>query len=406
MALSFKDYLTEEDKIAYFTFGRMNPPTIGHEKLLDKLSATAGKNQYFVFLSQTQDKKKNPLDYNSKVKHVRKMFPRHARRIMINKKVRTPFEAASYIYEQGYKTLYMVVGSDRVREFETLLNKYNGEKGRHGFYNFKTIKVVSAGERDPDSEGVEGMSASKLRGFAADNQFAQFSQGLGSMGTKDAKKLFVDVRSGLGIKEETVFSRHIELEPVSETREKFVKGELFELGDQVIVKESDEVGTITHLGANYLIVQLSEDKVVRKWLDAVEKIEEACWSGYRQQGMKKKGDKQVPNCVPETNSVPSSAEFIPSPTGGKRSATLKVEKDDNTKVDQDSDIKDREGSQPKKYHKGLSKATKQRRDAQFKRQSKMSDRDPKAYKPAAGDKTAKTKPSKYTKSFKKMFDDK
>ncbi len=84
MALSFKDYLTEEDKIAYFTFGRMNPPTIGHEKLLDKLSATAGKNQYFVFLSQTQDKKKNPLDYNSKVKHVRKMFPRHARRIMIN----------------------------------------------------------------------------------------------------------------------------------------------------------------------------------------------------------------------------------------------------------------------------------------------------------------------------------
>ena len=181
---------------------------------------------------------------------------------------------------------------------------------------------------------------------------------------------------------------------------------MFELGDQVIVKESDEVGTITHLGANYLIVQLSEDKVVRKWLDAVEKIEEACWSGYRQQGMKKKGDKQVPNCVPETNSVPSSAEFIPSPTGGKRSATLKVEKDDNTKVDQDSDIKDREGSQPKKYHKGLSKATKQRRDAQFKRQSKMSDRDPKAYKPAAGDKTAKTKPSKYTKSFKKMFDDK
>ena len=403
MALSFKDYLTEEDKIAYFTFGRMNPPTIGHEKLLDKLSATAGKNQYFVFLSQTQDKKKNPLDYNSKVKHVRKMFPRHARRIMINKKVRTAFDAASYIYEQGYKTLYMVVGSDRVREFETLLNKYNGEKGRHGFYNFKTIKVVSAGDRDPDAEGVEGMSASKLRGFAADNEFAKFSQGLGSMSSKDAKKLFVDVRSGLGVKEETVFSRHIELEPVSETREKFVKGELFELGDQVIVKESDEVGTITHLGANYLIVQLSEDKVVRKWLDAVEKIEEACWSGYRQQGMKKKGDKQVPNCVPE--SVPSSAEFIPSPDGGKRSATLKVEKDDNTKVDQDSDIKDREGSQPKKYHKGLSKATKQRRDAQFKKQSKMSDRDPKAYKPAAGDKTAKTKPSKYTKSFKKMFGD-
>jgi hypothetical protein len=380
MALSFKDYLTEEDKIAYFTFGRMNPPTIGHEKLLDKLSATAGKNQYFVFLSQVQDKKKNPLDYTAKVKHVRKMFPRHARRIMINKKIRTAFDAASYIYDQGFKSLVMVVGSDRVREFETLLNKYNGEKGRHGFYNFKTIKVVSAGERDPDAEGVEGMSASKLRALAGDNDFVGFSQGLGSLSNKDARKLFTDVRKGMGIKEETVFSRHVELEPVSETREKFVKGELFELGDQVIVKESDEVGTITHLGSNYVIVQLSEDKVVRKWLDAVEKIEEAV-------------------------SVPSSAEFVPSPTGGKRSATLKIEKDDNTKVDQDSDIKDRKGSQPSKYHKGLSKATKQRRDAQFKKQTKMSDDDPKAYKPAPGDKTAKTKPSKYTKSFKKMYGD-
>lgn len=403
MAISFRDYLTEEAKVGFFTFGRMNPPTIGHEKLLDKLSATAGKSPYFVFLSQSQDAKKNPLSYTDKVKHVRKMFPRHARRVIINKQVRTPFDAASYIYDQGMTSLVMVVGSDRVREFETLLNKYNGEKGRHGYFNFKTIKVVSAGQRDPDAEGVDGMSASKLRGFASSNDFTKFSQGLGSMSNKDAKKLFVDVRNGMGIKEETVFSRHIELEPVSETREKFVKGELFELGDQVIVKESDEVGTITHLGSNYVVVQLSEDRFMRKWLDAVEKIEEACWSGYRQQGMKKKGDKQVPNCVPE--SVPSSAEFIPSPTGGKRPATLTVEKDDNTKVDQDSDIKDREGSQPKKYHKGLSKATKQRRDAQFKKQSKMSDRDPKAYKPAAGDKTAKTKPSKYTKSFKKMFGD-
>jgi hypothetical protein len=375
MAISFKDYLTEEAKVGFFTFGRMNPPTIGHEKLLDKLSATAGKSPYFVFLSQSQDAKKNPLSYAEKVKHVRKMFPRHARRVIINKQVRTPFDAASYIYDQGLTSLVMVVGSDRVREFETLLNKYNGEKGRHGYFNFKTIKVVSAGARDPDAEGVDGMSASKLRGFASSNDFTQFAQGLGSLSNKDAKKLFIDVRSGMGIKEETVFARHVELEPVSETREKFVKGELFELGDQVIVKESDEVGTITHLGSNYVIVQLREDKVVRKWLDAVEKIEEACWSGYTQQGMKKKGDKQVPNCVPE----------------------------DNTEVSQDSDIKDREGSQPAKYHKGLSKATKQRRDAQFKKQSKMSDRDPKAYKPAAGDKDSKTKPSKYTKSFKKMF---
>lgn len=379
MIKSFGDYLVEENSTAHFTFGRMNPPTSGHEKLLDKLAQVAGKQPYYVFLSQTQDKKKNPLDYSAKVKHVRKMFPRHARRVLINKQIVTPFNAASWIYDQGFKQLVMVVGSDRVREFTALLEKYNGVKGRHGFYNFKSISVVSAGARDPDAEGVEGMSASKLRSFASDNDFSQFSQGLGGLSTKDAKKLFVDVRKGMGLKEESMFKRHVELEPVSETREKFVKGELFEVGDQVIVKESDEVGVISHLGSNYVIVQLSEDKVVRKWLDAIEKIEEMAVS------------------------VPSSQEFIPSPTGGQRNATLKVEAD---KVKQDADIKDREGSQPAKYHKGLGKAMKTRRDAQFKKQTKMSDDDPKAYKPAPGDKTSKTKPSKYTNAFKKMYGDK
>ena len=376
MINSFKNYLIEEDKVAYFTFGRMNPPTIGHEKLMDSLATKAGRNPYFVFMSQSQDAKKNPLNYNAKVKHVRKMFPKHARRVLINKRVRTFFEAASALYDQGYKSLVAVVGSDRVREFDALLNKYNGVKGQHGFYNFKNISVVSAGERDPDADGVSGMSASKQRENASKNDFPAFSQGLPkSMSNRDAKKLFLDIRNGMGVKEETVFKRHVELETVSETREKFVKGELFEVGDQVIIKESDEVGIVQHLGSNYVIVQLSEDKVVRKWLDAVEKIEEYV----------------------------SSDEFIPSPTGGKRHATLKVEDDDNTKVKQDKDIKDRKGSQPAKYHKGLNKAMKQRRDAQFKRQTKMSDRDPKAYKPAPGDKTTKTKPSKYTKQYNKMF---
>jgi hypothetical protein len=281
MIKSFNEYLIEENNdVAYFTFGRMNPPTAGHEKLLDNLSAKSGKNPYFIFLSQSQDSKKNPLDYSSKVKHVRKMFPRHARRVMINRKVRTVFDAASYLYDQGHRKISMVVGSDRVREFDTLLNKYNGKKGKHGFYNFKDIQIISAGARDPDAEGVEGMSASKLRSFASDNDFSSFSQGLGkNMNTKDAKKLFTDVRKGMGIKEETVFKRHVELESVSETREKFVKGELFSVGDLVVVKESEEVGTVTVLGSNYVVVEVQEGKTLRKWLDAVEKLEESCGGG-------------------------------------------------------------------------------------------------------------------------------
>lgn len=273
MIHSFKNYLIEEDKVAYFTFGRMNPPTTGHEKLLDALAKQSGRNDYFVFVSQTQDKKKNPLNYNSKVKHIRKMFPRHARRVMINKKVRTAFDAAQFLYDKGYKSVVMVVGSDRVREFETLLNKYNGQKAQHGFYNFKSISVASAGARDPDAEGVEGMSASKMRGYATDNNFPSFSQGLSpSLNNKDAKKLFTDVRDGMGLKEETQFKRHVGLKPVSEIREKFVQGKLFDLGDSVVIKESDEMGIIVHLGTNYVVVELSEDKTVRKWLDDVQKV--------------------------------------------------------------------------------------------------------------------------------------
>jgi hypothetical protein len=335
MIKSFNEYLIEEKNIAYFTFGRMNPPTAGHEKLLDNLAAKSGKNPYFIFLSQSQDPKKNPLDYSSKVKHVRKMFPRHARRVMINRKVRTVFDAASYLYDQGHRKVAMVVGSDRVREFETLLNKYNGKKGQHGFYNFKDIQIISAGARDPDAEGVEGMSASKLRSFASDNDFVSFSQGLGkNMSTKDSKKLFTDVRKGMGIKEETVFKRHVELESVSETREKFVKGELFAVGDQVVVKESEEVGTVTVLGSNYVVVEVQEGKTLRKWLDAVEKLEESCGGG-------------------------EVAIDVPEPEG---EVAHKKKRKESKKVDPEViEKKVAQDSEPAKYHKGLSKAMKTRR---------------------------------------------
>ena len=168
----FSQFLVEEEKTVYFTFGRMNPPTIGHGKLLDVLASKAGRNPYRVFLSLSQDKSKNPLSYKDKVKHVRKMFPKHARSIMSNNKVKTAMDAIVSLNQEGYLKVVMVVGSDRVMEFDTLLNKYNGVKSRHGLYNFKSIKVISAGERDPDADGVEGMSASKMRALAKDNDEA------------------------------------------------------------------------------------------------------------------------------------------------------------------------------------------------------------------------------------------
>ena len=236
---SFKQFLVEEDREIFFTFGRMNPPTTGHEKLLDTISRKSQKNPYKIFLSQSQDPKSNPIPYIEKVKLSRKMFPKHGRNILSNKKVKNVFDAAVNLYDQGYRKVTMVVGSDRVTEFQTLLNKYNGTKARHGFYNFEKITVVSAGERDPDADDVSGISASKQRAHAKTNDFVKFSQGVPrSMSNKDAKSLFNAVRVGMGLKEATEFKTRCEFNPVSEIREKFVQGDLFEVGDRVIITKS------------------------------------------------------------------------------------------------------------------------------------------------------------------------
>jgi hypothetical protein len=342
---SFKNYLVEEEKTVYFTFGRMNPPTIGHEKLLDAISKAAGSNPYKIYLSQSQDEDKNPLGYKEKVKIARKMFPRHARNILVDKGAKNLLEVASKLYESGFKNIVGVVGSDRIREFDTRIKKYNGVKGRHGFYNFEKITIISAGDRDPDADGATGMSASKMRAAAKDNDFSTFSQGLPrAVKNADAKKIYNSVRSGMGLSEQTNFKNKIQLEPISDVRESYMDGKLFKAGDEVVVKESGLVAKIKHLGANYVIIETNGESY-RKWLTDVEKINEK----------------------------------------------------------EDPDIGDRKGSQPAQYHKGLKKSTKQSRDAQFKKQSKMDDDNPAAYKPAPGDATAETKPSKHTKKFKQMF---
>ena len=343
---NFSQYLIEEEREVYFTFGRMNPPTIGHGKVMDTLAAKSGKSDYKVYLSHSQNPKKDPLSYVEKVKHTRKMFPKHARQVMMDKDVKNVFDIASKLYEQGYTKVNMVVGADRIREFEVLLNKYNGVKARHGFYNFKKINIISAGERDPDATGIEGMSASKQRENASKNDFVTFAQGVPKgMSNKDARALFNDVRKGMGLKEEKEFKNHIELKTVSETREKFVQGELYSVGDLVVIKESGIITEVTRLGANYVITETNGIQT-RRWLDSVELLER-----------------------------------------------------------QDPDIKDREGTQPARYHSGLKKSTKVARDAHFKKHGKKADDDASAYKPAPGDATAKTKPSKYTKQFKDMYDE-
>jgi hypothetical protein len=271
---SFKQYLVEEEKTVYFTFGRMNPPTIGHGKLLDKLASAAGKNPYRIYLSQSNDKKKNPLKYSDKIKHVRRMFPKHARQVIVDKNAYKPHVALSALYDAGFRKVVMVAGSDRIQQYEAL-NMYNGKKGAHGFYNFEGgIKIISAGARDPDVEGAEGSSASKQREYASSNDFTGFAQALPkAMSNSDAKRLFNDVRKGMGLKEATDFRNHVQLEPVSEVRESYVEGKLYEVGDEVVIKENGEIGKVKRLGPNYVIIE-SKSNHYRKWLDAVERVEQ------------------------------------------------------------------------------------------------------------------------------------
>jgi len=366
---SFKNYLVEEEKTVYFTFGRMNPPTIGHEKLLTALSSKAGRNPYRVYLSQSQDKDKNPLDYNTKIKTVRKFFPKHARSVIMNPKLRTVFEIVTSLYNEGFKNVAMVVGSDRVNEFDVLLKKYNGTKGRHGFYNFSRIDIQSAGDRDPDAEGVTGMSASKMRAAAKDNDYTSFSQGLPkSVSNAEAKKIFNDVRLGMGLKEQTNFTNAVQFEPVSEEREQYVSGNLFQPGDIVEDKNTKQTYAIKYLGANHVIVEDVEERTQRKWLNSIQKVERTMKPNFER--YKSYIQKTPVNPVNEA---------------------------------EDKDIGDRKGAQPATYHTGLKKSTKIARDKQFKRQAKMDDDNPAAYKPAPGDADAKTKPSVHTRNFKKRF---
>ena len=196
-----------------FAFGRMNPMTIGHEIVMNKAKAVGGKD-YRIYVSKSQDRKKNPLDYKQKIKYLKKIFPAHASHIA-DTPARTAIDVAVDAYDDGYTDLIMIAGSDRVGEFQKLLDEYNGVSGkRHGFYKFDSIKVISAGERDPDATGASGMSASKMRGAAADNDFDLFKTGLPDnfKDTKDAIALFKTLKKAMGIKEYKEYKEFIEVE--------------------------------------------------------------------------------------------------------------------------------------------------------------------------------------------------
>ena len=263
--------LQEAPKTVAFAFGRFNPPTIGHEKLLDKV-ASMRADEYLIYVSHTRNPKTDPLEYSLKIAYMQRSFPKHKRNIIVSK-ARTIFEILVELQKQynpngaPLKSLIMVVGSDRVKEFEGLINKYNGVKATHGYYNFQNIQVKSAGERDPDAEGVEGMSASKMRVAAADSDFDSFKQGT-PLNDVNAKKLYFSVRSAMGIREE------LDLTNYEVLRDLYLSEQIWNVGELIRVRGSKDstfpTWEIIRRGTNYVTV-IDESYNTRKiWLHDIE----------------------------------------------------------------------------------------------------------------------------------------
>ena len=250
-------------------FGRFNPPTTGHEKLLDTVASSSDEGDYIIVPSRSQDKKKNPLDPDTKVEIMRQMYPKHSERIVNDPANRTIFDVLKKAHMDGYAGVRIIGGGDRVKEFENLSGNYNGK-----LYQFDNLEVKSAGDRDPDAEGTEGMSASKQRKAAAEGDFVSFRQGVPkSMDDKAAKQLYKTLRAAMQIKEGWSLWQIAPKFDWKNLRENFIKERVYKVGDVVENLNTGLVGKIIRRGTNYLIC-VTEDKIMFKsWIkDVTESI--------------------------------------------------------------------------------------------------------------------------------------
>lgn len=268
MIKSFSQYLIEDAaKDVVIAFGNFNPPGLNHEKLIEKVAEVAAGRTYRIYSSRSESTKTNPLNLQEKVKFMRKMFPRHARSIMADDDCQNVLQVCSKLYEQGFSKVTLVTSAQSAPQLTAMLAAYNGKKQINGgFYNFREdVSVVAGIKSDPDASGILIESASA-------NDLELFSKNLPAT-LKEKHELFNAVRAGMGLKESKSFRKHIQLESVSAIREAYVNEEIFAVGDDVVIKESQEVGKIAHRGSNYLIVSMHDGRRVRKWLNGVELLE-------------------------------------------------------------------------------------------------------------------------------------
>ena len=414
---------------AVATFGRFNAPTeTGHGKLIGAVQQHAESigAKHYIFPSHTQDPKKNPLSHGDKVGFMRRLFP--DANVVSHKGIRNVIDVMKHLESKGHKEVTMVVGSDRVEEFKSLLNKYRTKE----FPNIKKVNVKSAGHRDPDAEGAEGMSASKLRALATSGKRDEFishysDKRLGAeIHDKIKKGMQMESTSPIGIfllggpgsgKDyvlKNIFSRfdlvEVQLDQVLNGK----AAELFESNQNIVINgaaDLEKIELVKNILEGYIFdtvyvsvsnkvsrvrneereSPLPENKRLEKW--------------YRSEKLAEELD-----CFVFNNSINlnESSELEQIMFGGQIENLLERLVSQGLVLSEKKFApvaKDKESGLPKKYVSGLSKSTALARKAHWKKMSKLSDSDPRAYEPAPGDKTAKTKPSKHTLAVRKMMDE-
>ena len=264
----------ETSEVLTVAFGRFNPPTVGHGKLLSAAKKASQGGDLKIYPSRSQDPKKNPLDPDMKISFMKKMFPDYSENIINDDEMRSIFNVLITASEQGYKDVNIIVGSDRQAEFENLATKYNGE-----LYDFENIRVISAGVRDADAEGVEGMSASKMRKAVVDGDFKAFRRGTPKdLNDGDTQALFDAVRSGMGVKaKKKEVTEMWEIAPKCDPRglrDNYVSGNIFNIGDIVENLNTGLIGEIVRRGTNHLICVTKENYMFKSWIrDVMEAVQ-------------------------------------------------------------------------------------------------------------------------------------
>ena len=266
---------------AVVVFGRFNPPTTGHEKLLKSANSEAARLNFDlrIYPSRSVDAKKNPLQPGTKIEYMQKMFPDYADMIRDDPNAKTIFDVLIACANLDYKAVTIVVGQDRLAEFQGLAQKYNGD-----LYDFEEIKVISAGARDADAEGLEGMSASKMRDAAAKDDFKAFAKGIPNIGNMDKKNLYNILQKSMGVKKTELAAETWQHAPKLDPfglRVAYLRGECFKVGSLVENVNTGVMGRITRRCANHVIVQTPEHTMFKAWLKDLTEAYDVGTDEYR-----------------------------------------------------------------------------------------------------------------------------